>query len=141
MRAALRDGEPGKLLGLAECGWLDAALSGSSPAPEGLDRFLEYALVDARQPLPERQSPTGEIDTIETYPDGTIGPSLEALEAQSGWAWSDEPHAAWASSAQRNRPGQGSSAMRTPTSMARNMIALASRRAVRRPTWPAGISA
>lgn len=50
--------------------------------PDGLDRFLEYALADARQPLPERQSPAGEVETIVTYPDGTIGPSLEALEAR-----------------------------------------------------------
>ena len=50
--------------------------------PDGLDRFLEYALADARKPLPERQSlDGGEIETIVTYPDGTIGPSVEALEA------------------------------------------------------------
>jgi hypothetical protein len=48
--------------------------------PDGLDRFLEYALADARQPLPERQSQTGKIETTVPYPDGTIGPSLEALE-------------------------------------------------------------
>ena len=50
--------------------------------PDGLDRFLQYALADARQPMPERQSMAGEIETIVTYPDGTIGPSLEALEAR-----------------------------------------------------------
>jgi hypothetical protein len=49
--------------------------------PDGLDRFLEYALADARQPLPERQSTAGEIEVIVTYPDGTIGPSLESLES------------------------------------------------------------
>ncbi len=43
---------------------------------------MEYALADARQPMPERQSMAGEIETIVTYPDGTIGPSLEALEAR-----------------------------------------------------------
>jgi hypothetical protein len=31
---------------------------------------------------PERQSMAGEIEPIVTYPDGTIGPSLEALEAR-----------------------------------------------------------
>ncbi len=50
--------------------------------PHGLDRFLEYALADAGQPLPERQSLALETETIVTYPDGTIGPSLEALEAR-----------------------------------------------------------
>ncbi len=50
--------------------------------PDGLDEFLEYALADARQPLPERQSGEGAASTIVTYPDSTIGPSLEALEAR-----------------------------------------------------------
>ena len=48
--------------------------------PDGLDRFLKNALTDARQPLPGRQLPVGEIETIVTYPDGTIGPSMEALD-------------------------------------------------------------
>jgi hypothetical protein len=50
--------------------------------PDGLDRFMEYALADARQPLPDRRSGSGEIATTARYPDGTVGPSLEALEAR-----------------------------------------------------------
>jgi hypothetical protein len=52
--------------------------------PDGLDRFLEYALPDARKPLPDRQHPSGEqVETIITYPDGTIGPSREALDLRA----------------------------------------------------------
>lgn len=50
--------------------------------PDGLDRFMRYALADARRPLPAPQSPIGKTEIQVRYPDGTIGPSLEALEIQ-----------------------------------------------------------
>jgi len=49
-------------------------------SPDGLDRFLQYALADARQPKPERQFGASQLAVNVRYPDGTIGPSLEGLE-------------------------------------------------------------
>jgi hypothetical protein len=37
--------------------------------------------------LPERQSLAGEIETIVTYPDGTIGPRCKRWRHERGWAW------------------------------------------------------
>jgi Domain of unknown function (DUF4365) len=49
--------------------------------PDGLDRFLEAARAEARQPIPDPTYPaTGEIPTFVNYPDGTIGLSREALD-------------------------------------------------------------
>jgi hypothetical protein len=48
--------------------------------PDGLERFIGYALADARQPKPERQFGASEIKVNIRYPDGTTGPSLETLE-------------------------------------------------------------
>jgi hypothetical protein len=49
--------------------------------PDGLDRFLESARAEARQPIPDRSDATGKVPIYVTYPDGTIGLSREALDA------------------------------------------------------------
>lgn len=51
--------------------------------PDGLQRFLKQALAEARQPIPDPSSGDGVIPTYVTYPDGTIGPSREALDARN----------------------------------------------------------
>jgi hypothetical protein len=51
--------------------------------PEGLERFLETASKEAAQPLPDYVPYVGgEVPIYVTYPDGTIGPSREALDAE-----------------------------------------------------------
>lgn len=50
--------------------------------PDGLDRFLETVSKEAAQPLPDYAAYVGgEVPIYVTYPDGTIGPSREALDA------------------------------------------------------------
>jgi hypothetical protein len=50
--------------------------------PDGLDRFLESAHAEARQPIPDPTYPAlGEVPIYVTYPDGTVGLSREALDA------------------------------------------------------------
>jgi hypothetical protein len=49
--------------------------------PDGLDRFLESALAEARQPIPDPSAGIGATPIYVTYPDGTIGLSREALDA------------------------------------------------------------
>jgi hypothetical protein len=49
--------------------------------PDGLDRFLAQALVEARQPRPAPNGWGGGVPIYVTYPDGTVGLSREALDA------------------------------------------------------------
>jgi hypothetical protein len=49
--------------------------------PDGLDRFLHTASKEAAQPIPDYTYGGGEVPVYVTYPDETIGPSREALEA------------------------------------------------------------
>lgn len=49
--------------------------------PDGLNRFLHTARKEAAQPWPKYSYIGGEVPTLVTYPDETIGPSLEVLEA------------------------------------------------------------
>src|ERR1022692_751101 len=51
--------------------------------PDGLERFLQYAMPDARQPRPDYVDMAfyDQTPTLVTYPDGTIGPSREITEA------------------------------------------------------------
>jgi hypothetical protein len=51
--------------------------------PDGLQRFLRYAIADARRPRPDYVYPSvGDVPTLITYPDGTIGPSREVLDVR-----------------------------------------------------------
>ncbi len=49
--------------------------------PDGLDRFLESALAEARQPIPDPTVGIGATPIYVRYPDGTIGLSREALDS------------------------------------------------------------
>ena len=51
--------------------------------PDGLERFLTAARAEARQPIPDLSPNTGgAVPIYVTYPDGTIGPSRDALDAR-----------------------------------------------------------
>ena len=51
--------------------------------PDGLERFLQYAIPDARQPRPDYVYQGDEVPTLVTYPDRTIGPSRKVFDAQA----------------------------------------------------------
>jgi hypothetical protein len=50
-------------------------------SPDDLTRFLDTAGKEAVQPIPDYSDSGGEVPVYVSYPDGTIGPSREALEA------------------------------------------------------------
>lgn len=50
--------------------------------PDGLDRFLKSARAEARQPTPNPSNTGGKVPIYVTYPDGTMGLSREALNAE-----------------------------------------------------------
>jgi hypothetical protein len=48
--------------------------------PDGLDRFMQAARAEARQPIPPAQYDGNKVPDFVRYADGTIGPSPQALE-------------------------------------------------------------
>jgi hypothetical protein len=48
--------------------------------PNGLDRFMRAARAEAREPIPPAEITDGEVPQFIRYPDGTIGPSPQALD-------------------------------------------------------------
>jgi Domain of unknown function (DUF4365) len=59
--------------------------------PDGLDRFMKAAREEARCPIPPAQVTGDEVPHYTRYPDGTIGPSPQALDVIRRQDFADTP--------------------------------------------------